>query len=692
MIRFGPETCGDVEAASRREWLETNGLGGFASSTLIGLNTRRYHGLLVAAMRPPAGRLLLLAKLDETLVLAGRRYELGVNRYPGAVHPQGQRYLVEFRLDPFPVFTYEVEGVRIEKSVFMLHGRNATAVTYALRGPAAAAVAPTQCALELRPLIAFRDYHALTHRNESLDARVALEPGRASLAPYPGLPTLHLAHDAENATPSGEWYLSFEYPEETARGFDHLEDLFQPLVLTFDLGRRPSACVIASTEPLEVAQIGAYREAEVARRSAVTATAPSAHPLVLALTAAADQFLVAREPRSTVIAGYHWFLDWGRDSMISLPGLALVTGRHEEARGILREFAEHVDRGMLPNRFPDQGEAPEYNTVDATLWFFEAIRDFLERTRDLAFVRARLYPVLTDIVDWHVRGTRYGIRVDEDGLLASGAEGVQLTWMDAKVGDWVVTPRRGKPVEIQALWYNALRVMESLAHRLGDASAATQYAAMAARARRSFGRLFWNESAGCLYDVVDGEQRDGSIRPNQVLAASLPHTMLSREKARALLAVVERELLTPYGLRSLAPGDPRYRGRYEGDPRSRDGAYHQGTVWAWLMGPFASAYVRANGGSRRARERAAGWIEGFADHLKDAGLGQVSEILDGDPPHTPRGCIAQAWSVAELLRVAAELLPGPGAASAARVRPRSAAAAGPAPRARPSGAATPAAG
>ncbi len=657
MLRFGPEICGDLDAASRREWLETNGLGGYASSTVTGLDTRRYQGLLVAATHPPAGRLLLLAKLEETLVMGGRRYELGVNRYPGAVHPQGHRHLVEFRLDPFPVFTYEVEGVRLEKSVFMLHGKNATAVTYAVRAAGEEGL-PPDCTLELRPLVAFRDYHSLTRSNDEFDATVTVEPGQVSLAPYAGLPRLHLAHDADGVTTAGDWYHDFEYSEESARGFDHREDLFQPLRLSFDLGRRASAGVIASTEPLESVRIAEYRQAEIARRSAVAASAPSAHPLIAALTAAADQFLVARESGSTVVAGYHWFVDWGRDTMISLPGLALVTGRHEEARGILLAFAQHLDQGMLPNRFPDQGETPEYNTVDATLWFFEAVRAFLERTGDLAFVRDRLYPVLKDAMDWHVKGTRYGIRMDADGLLASGADGVQLTWMDARVGDRVVTPRRGKPVEVQALWYNALRVMEELAHRLDDEPAARRYAAMAARARRSFNRQFWNESAGCLYDVVDGGEQDGSIRPNQVLAASLPHSMLSREKAKAMLAVVERELLSPYGLRSLAPGDPRYVGRYEGDPASRDGAYHQGTVWAWLIGPFAGAWVRAHGGSRRARERAVGWIEGFTEHLADAGLGQVSEIFDGDSPHAARGCIAQAWSVAELLRAAAELLPG----------------------------------
>jgi predicted glycogen debranching enzyme len=340
--------------------------------------------------------------------------------------------------------------------------------------------------------------------------------------------------------------------------------------------------------------------------------------------------------------------------MIALPGLTLITGRADIAKSILLAFAQHVDRGMLPNRFPDAGEQPEYNTVDATLWFFEAVRALLHYTDDSEFVRANLYSALASIIDWHVRGTRYGIRVDDDGLLASGEPGVQLTWMDAKVGDWVVTPRHGKPVEIQALWYNALRIMEQLAHEFDDEADEERYSGMAARAHRSFNKLFWNEAAGCLYDVVNGDAREASIRPNQIFAASLPHSMLSREKAKRVVEVVERELLTPYGLRSLAPSDPQYRGRYEGGPSSRDGVYHQGTVWAWLMGPFITAYIKANRGTKKSRQQAAQWLTGFREHLSDAGLGQISEIFDGDPPHQPRGCMAQAWSVAELLRAAVE--------------------------------------
>jgi predicted glycogen debranching enzyme len=372
------------------------------------------------------------------------------------------------------------------------------------------------------------------------------------------------------------------------------------------------------------------------------------------LRRAADAFVVRRGPAGrTIIAGYHWFADWGRDTMIALPGLVLTTGHPEIGKSILAEFANHVDQGMLPNRFPDAGETPEYNTVDATLWFFESVRLLLERTNDFEFVRANLYAVLTDIIDWHVKGTRYQIHVDDDGLLYSGEPGVQLTWMDAKVGDWVVTPRHGKPVEIQALWYNALRVMEQLAVRFKDSKAKKKYTAMAEKARASFNQLFWNEEAGCLYDVVNDDVRDASIRPNQVIAISLTNSILSKDRAASVLRVVERELLTPRGLRTLSLNDPNYIGRYEGDPRKRDGAYHQGTVWPWLMGPFITAYVKTFG-ARAGREFVAEWLEHFQDHFNEACLGQVSEIFDGDAPHTPRGCVAQAWSVSELLRAAVE--------------------------------------
>ena len=640
MIKIDQEICRDLNASLSREWLETNGIGGFSSSTISGLNTRRYHGLLTAATKPPVGRFVLLSKLEETLLIEGRRYELSANQYPGVIHPQGFNYQTGFRLDPFPIFTYEIEGVRIEKSVFMVGGENTTVVQYDV------AANHKDIKLEVRPLIAFRDYHSTTHENDALNPQVKTENGQTTLRPYSDLPTLHLAHDPAEIDSNVFWYRNFQYAVEQERGLDFVEDLFSPCAFTFDLNTRKKVSIIASTERRDAGNADTYRKAEIERRLSINKQAD-------ALTTAADQFVVARERGETVIAGYHWFADWGRDTMIALPGLTFVNGRWDIAKNILAEFATHVDQGMLPNRFPDAGEAPEYNTVDATLWFFEAVRSFLQYTGDYEFVRTSLYAVLKDIVHWHVKGTRYQIHVDDDGLLFSGEPGVQLTWMDAKVGDRVLTPRHGKPVEIQALWYNALRVMEHLAEQFKEPNAKHEYGAMADKTCASFNELFWNEQTGCLYDVVNGENRDASIRPNQVIAVSLTNTMLSKERAISVLRVVERELLTPRGLRTLSPADPNYIGRYEGGPATRDGAYHQGTVWPWLMGPYITAYTKTFG-KKRGRKFASTWLENFKDHLHEACLGQVSEIFDGDAPHTPRGCVAQAWSVAELLRAIIE--------------------------------------
>ncbi|HZI61958.1 MAG TPA: amylo-alpha-1,6-glucosidase [Pyrinomonadaceae bacterium] len=629
------------------EWLETNGIGGFSSSTISGINTRRYHGLLTAANKPPVGRLVLLSKLEETLIIDGTIYEFSANQYPGVIHPQGFNYQVSFRLDPFPIFTYEIDGIRIEKSVFMVHGENTTVVQYKLM------TNREQLKLEIRPLTAFRDYHSTTHENGALNSQVETEPGQTTFRPYRDLPLLHLAHDPAEIDTNGFWYRNFQYRVEQERGLDFQEDLFSPCAFTFDLSARNKISIIASTERRDASDADTYRDAEIERRIRLNQRVPGSNKFVARLNTAADQFVVARQRGTTLIAGYHWFADWGRDTMISLPGLTLVNGRWEIARSILAEFAAHVNRGMLPNRFPDAGEAPEYNTVDATLWFFEAVRSYLQYTGDYEFVRTSLYTVLKDIVNWHIGGTRYQIHMDHDGLLLSGESGVQLTWMDAKVGDWVVTPRHGKPVEIQALWYNALRVVEHLARRFGQPSVEKAYEAIANKARTSFNEVFWNDESACLYDVVNGETRDASIRPNQVIAISLTNTMVSQERAASVLRVVERDLLTPRGLRTLSPADPNYIGRYEGGPPSRDGAYHQGTVWPWLMGPYITAYINTFGTEAGGRF-ASTWLESFEPHLYEACLGQVSEIFDGDAPHTPRGCIAQAWSVAELLRAIVE--------------------------------------
>jgi len=648
MLRFGSDVCGNLEIAQGKEWLETNGLGGFASSTIVGMNTRRYHGLLVAATKPPVGRLVMLSKLEETVVLGGQAFELGANRYPGATHPQGFQWLKEFRLDPYPVFVYEVGGIEIVKTVCMVHGENTTVVRYEVRGGAASRVQ-----LELRPLIAFRDYHSTTHENVGLNREVKNEAGILQISPYYGLPVLYLGHNASAVEASGEWYRNVQYPMEQERGLDYVEDLFQPCVLRFDLTSAP-ATIVAATERRQAAEAEGLVQSGRARRSGIVAEAPLRDDFVERLTLAADQYIVARGEQKSVIAGYHWFCDWGRDTMIALPGLTLPSGRFDVARSVLRTFAQVADRGMLPNRFPDAGEQPEFNTVDAALWFFEAVRAYLAYTGDYEFVRSEIYHVLADIIQWHIKGTRYNIKVDAAGLLNAGGPGVQLTWMDAKVGDWVVTPRRGKPVEIQALWYNALCIMGDLAQRFGDALGQKRYRSLSALTQWSFNRLFWHEAGGYLYDVVNGGPPDASLRPNQIFAVSLTHSMLNKERARGVVEVVEKNLLTPYGLRSLAASDPNYRGRYTGGPAERDSAYHQGTVWPWLMGPFLTAYIRVHDASDVARQQAEQWLKPLRAHLDDAGLGHVSEIFDGDAPQRPAGCIAQAWSVAELLRALVE--------------------------------------
>lgn len=649
MIDFDQSTCQDLAAGSGREWLETNGLGGYASSTITGLNTRRYHGLLVAATQPPAGRMVLLSKLEETVVVEGRRYDLSTNRYPGAIYPEGYKHLSRFRLDPFPTFVYEAGGIEIEKRLFLVHGSNTVVLEYDFCGVDGKA---PRCVLEVRPLIAFRDFHAMAHWNDVLDRGFSMEGGRVALRPYQGVPTLRVAFGDAEIEKTGDWYYNFEYEAEFERGFDEREDLFNPLLARYVITPGKVVSIIASLEENELCAASTLRLKELERRRALVSAGPVASTLVPELIAAADQFIVRRGDLETVIAGYPWFGDWGRDTMIALPGLTLATGRVDVAKDILRTFARHVDQGMLPNRFPDDGSAPEYNTVDAVLWLFEAVRAYVSATDDWAFAKEHFYSVLEDVIAWHQRGTRFGIKVDDDGLVRAGEPGSQLTWMDAKIGDFVVTPRHGKPVEIQALWYNALRIMEQFSRKTGAIKKAKTYASMAARAAARFNEVFWNGDGGYLYDVIGGDRRDASIRPNQILAVSLGYSMLDADRARTVVDVVERELFTPLGLRSLATGDSSYQGRYAGDATTRDKAYHQGTIWPWLLGPFFTAWLKVRGEDSASRATVKLWLSQFEQHLREAGLGQVSEILDGDPPFRPRGCIAQAWSVAELLRVA----------------------------------------
>jgi predicted glycogen debranching enzyme len=646
MIRIEDAICRDFEAATGREWLETNGIGGFASGTVSGANSRRYHGLLTPATNPPLGRVTMLSKFEETIVIDGERFELSSNRFPGAIHPQGFRNLKEFRLDPFPVWVYEVAGVSLEKRVFMVHGENATVCTWRITG----AVAGGTCEIELRPLLAFCDYHQLQHETDRFDGSFRESDGLLAVRPLPDLPELFFAHNAVSVAPTGHWYRDFEYSIELERGFDFREDLFQPFSLRFDLAR-PAAVIVSTERGRAADDAAALERSERSRRRGLVAASGAKTGFAKRLVLAADQFIVSRGAGKTVIAGYPWFSDWGRDTMIALPGLTLATNRAEIARDILLEFSKHFSQGMIPNRFPDVGEEAEYNTVDATLWYFEAVRAYIEKTGDLDFVRDNLYLKMAESIAWHLRGTRYGIGVDTDGLLRAGTEGVQLTWMDAKIGDWVVTPRIGKPVEIQALWYNALLVMADLADRFGDAEDKSRYESLADSARLSFNAVFWNEAEDCLYDVVINGKRDGSVRPNQIFAVSLRHSMLSVGRAQKVVEAVERRLLTPVGLRSLAPGDPEYRPIYTGSPFERDSAYHQGTVWAWPIGAFVDAVRRVNPNGNRTEQRVRAILGGFERHLSEAGLGQISEIFDADAPHAPRGCFAQAWSVSEVLRV-----------------------------------------
>ena len=641
--RFGPDICADFDGATDREWLETNGLGGFASSTIVGANTRRYHGLLIAAT--PEGRRVLLSKLEETLTVGGERYELSCNRYPDLIHPQGHQYLESFRLDPFPVFEYRAGGTRLEKSVFMVHGRNATIVSYMLLA------ASDDVELELRPLLACRDYHGISKRNPHFNMETEIQDGVLRMVPYDDASSVALIYGDGEFEPPAFWYYDFVYPRESYRGLEDREDLFSPGTFRYILREGQSCSVIASAGIPEPVDPASARREEIRRRTDLMVGWEGQKPFIRAMVRATDAFLVQRtDGLHTVVAGYPWFTDWGRDTMISLPGLTLITGRYDIAREVLRTFARYCDRGMIPNRFPDAGEAPEYNAVDASLWFVYAVHKYMEYTHDLDLAR-ELFDVLAGIVDWYIRGTRYAIRMDDDGLLHAGAEGVQLTWMDAKVGDWVVTPRHGKAVEINALWYNALRTMESISE---DLKCRNAYRSMADRTAAAFEALFWNEERGCLYDCVDGDRYDASVRPNQILALSLPHPLLAGGRARATLDTVQRELLTPFGLRTLSPDDPKYRLLYGGDPVARDAAYHQGAVWPWLLGPFITAWVRLTGD----REEARAFVRPFEHHLQDAGLGTLSELFDGDPPHLPRGCIAQAWSVAEILRAYVEDIEG----------------------------------
>ncbi len=643
----------DLEAAIQHEWLVTNGIGGYASGTVTGINTRRYHGLLVAALDPPLGRTVMLAKADEVVAVAGQTFEIGANEFqPDVIHPQGYDLLNSVHLEgQAPVFSYRVGRSILEKLIWMAHGRNTTYVAYTHRA------GEEPLTLTVRLFTALRDFHGLTRGSDYARPTVTLHDANHATVTTNQieLPLQFIVAKGSEFAAKEEWYWNYLYREERERALDYTEDLYHPLEFTVELAPGDSTYLIASVEPLERIDrdvVLALRTEQERTKALLQQADIDAldDPVGAQLVIAADQFLVERplaedEHSTTVIAGYPWFGDWGRDAMISLPGLALATNRADAAKGLLRTFAAHVSEGMIPNRFPDAGDTPEYNTVDATLWYFQALHAYLETTRDHKLLR-ELLPVLKDIVRHYFHGTRYNIHVDPaDGLVWAGEPGVQLTWMDVKAGDWLPTPRIGKPVEIQALWYNALRLLEGWCNAAEEPlDDIPQWRKLV---ERHFMERFWYEEGGYLFDVVDGPDGDDcSLRPNQVLALSLPHTLVPEDKARQVLAVVSQTLVTPPGLRSLAPGSEQYRGHYGGSLWDREGSYHNGTVWGWLIGPYLDAVLRFNSDKDAARVI----LDAMTHQMTSGALGTISEVFDGDAPHAPRGCYAQAWSVAEVLR------------------------------------------
>jgi predicted glycogen debranching enzyme len=631
------------------EWLEADGQGGFASGTADLVRTRRYHALLLAATTPPSGRFVLVNGLEAWVETPQGRYPISSQAYrPAVVHPDGASRIERFEADPWPSWTfYFEESARVTQEIFVSRRTGTTALVWRL------ARRRMDVSLSVRLLFSGRDYHALHHENPHF----RFEPQRRGYGwmwiPYEGVPAINVATNGSYSH-DPDWYRGFLYSEECARGLDSTEDLASPGVFRFDLSKG-EAVILLSTEPPAGEDDAAllarrFRLEERRRRFGFSSR----------LERAADDYIVQRGEGKTIVAGYPWFTDWGRDTFIAVRGLCLATGRLEEARSILLEWAGTVSEGMLPNRFPDRGDDLEYNSVDASLWYIVAIHDYLEacarsRRRVPAPESDALSRAVQAILEGYARGTRYGIRADKDGLLACGVPGVQLTWMDAKVGDRVVTPRAGKPVEVQALWFNALSIGARLSGRWNEPA---QVAAA------SFADRFWNARGGFLYDVVDcdhvGGTHDQRFRPNQIFAVGgLPFALLAGERARRVVDAVEARLWTPLGLRSLAPDDPAYAGRYAGGVSERDESYHQGTVWPWLTGPFVEAWVRVRGGTPEARREARKkFLEPLLRHTEEAGLGHLPEIADGDSPHTPRGCPFQAWSVGEALRLDRVVLAG----------------------------------
>jgi predicted glycogen debranching enzyme len=666
-IRLTQEALSRFDEAIQKEWLITNSLGGYASSTVLGVNTRKYHGLLVAALHPPCNRTVCLAKLDEEICVGNNVYQLGANEFHGAIFPQGYKFLKAFSVAPFPRYVYTAQGIEVTKTIFMPTGKNAVAAVYAILNGSGSDVA-----FRIYPLLTCRHFHLVVDKTRSPLGFSQQQSGREVEVTFNSPKATVAARATEGEfIEKANWIERLYYREEERRGESSTDDCYQPGY--FEVSVSPEqeaefAVVTAASENNREAKeslenigsatyaVKSRLERELEQRSDTLFTFYTSHKKASTsdwlswILLAADAFIVnGAGDRASVIAGYFWFETWGRDTFISLPGLMLATGKFEDARKILVDFTRHCKQGLIPNCVEDQCGELSYNTVDATLWYVNAVLQYLKYTGDFKLVQKQLWATLKAIVDSHEAGAAFGIRVDSDGLLAHGP---QLTWMDAEVAGVAVTPRAGKAVEIQALWYNTLRTMQLLANRFEERSLAEKYAEMATKAQASFNLKFWNAEKCCLFDVVGEFGADAALRPNQIIAAALDFTMLDKAKSEQVVDVVQRELLTPCGLRTLAQNDPRYRGVYVGDRRSRDQAYHNGTVWAWLLGPYVTAFRKAKSNSEYELKNCL--MSLFTQQIAQAGLGTISEVFDGDSPHTARGCIAQAWSVAEPLRAYVE--------------------------------------
>ena len=641
MITFGPNVTRGYSRSSQLEWLLANGLGGYSSSTVAGSNTRRYHGLLVAALSPPGKRTMLLQKLEETLAVSGKVYRLSVNEYPNTLYPTGHDYLERFSLDPFPIFRYKAGSVTLEKEVCLVQGENTVILQYRVTE----GDEPVKFSADL--LVNYRDFHSLTKESAVLSFKTEKTDSAVRIVATQGATPFYVFSDKGEFEETGYWYRNFIYAKDRERGQDYQEDAFSPgrLVAVLRRGESINIAVSASRSCLQ-----GFSDLIMKQKDRIRALGKGVDDEFLHdLLSASDVFLVQKNDEANCIAGYHWFGGWGRDTMISFTGIALVPKRFREAKWILQTFAKNMRYGLIPNYFAETDGSPQYNALDATLWFFHAVRKYFQYTGDVSTVKA-LYPSLKDSVQHLSRGTIFDVKVDDDTLLNLGEAGMQTTWMDAKIGDFVVTPRNGKAVEINALWYWALDSLSGIARLIGERDEQARYTKMAEDVKTEFSRTFWNSEAGCLFDrIVDGKP-DPSVRPNQIMAVALPKSVLPAEMEKSVVRAVQSELLVPVGLRTLSPRDPRYQGLYEGDQRSRDLAYHQGPAWPWLLGQFVTAYVKISNNTKTARRAAMTFLEPLRKHLQEAGLGLISELFDGEPPYHPRGCIAQAWSVGEILR------------------------------------------